>query len=58
MELSERRAKGVKDYLVSLGIKASRLKSQGFGESQPRVANDSTENRAKNRRTDFVIDAL
>ena len=58
MELSERRAKGVKDYLVSLGISTSRLKSQGFGETQPRVPNDSAINRAQNRRTDFVIDAL
>lgn len=58
MELSERRAKGVKDYLVSLGINNTRLKSQGFGETQPRVTNDSAENRAKNRRTDFVIDAM
>ncbi len=58
MELSERRAKGVKDYLASLGIETSRLKSEGFGETKPRVPNDSYENKAKNRRTDFVIDSM
>lgn len=58
MELSERRAKGVKDYLVSLGVNKDRLKSEGFGETKPRVPNDSFENRAKNRRTDFVIDSM
>ena len=58
MELSDQRAKGVKDYLVSLGISASRLKSKGYGETKPRVPNDSESNRAKNRRTDFVIDEI
>jgi outer membrane protein OmpA-like peptidoglycan-associated protein/tetratricopeptide (TPR) repeat protein len=58
MKLSENRAIGVKNYLISLGIDKDRLKSSGFGETQPRVANDNEANRAKNRRTDFVIDAL
>jgi outer membrane protein OmpA-like peptidoglycan-associated protein/tetratricopeptide (TPR) repeat protein len=55
LDLSDRRAKGVKNYLVSLGIAESRLEAKGFGESQPKVANDTAENKAKNRRTDFVI---
>lgn len=56
--LSENRAKGVRDYLVSLGIDASRLKSNGFGETQPKVANESDVSRAINRRTDFVIEGM
>lgn len=54
-ELSANRAKGVMDYLISKGIPASRLKSEGHGEDKPKVPNTSDENRAKNRRTDFVI---
>jgi outer membrane protein OmpA-like peptidoglycan-associated protein len=56
--LSEDRAKGVKDYLVSLGIDKARLTAKGFGETQPKVANDSEASRAMNRRTDFVIEKL
>ncbi|TNE70603.1 MAG: hypothetical protein EP333_10230 [Bacteroidetes bacterium] len=58
MSLSEDRAKGVKEYLISLGVDKSRLTAQGFGETKPKVPNDSDSNRAKNRRTDFVIDKL
>jgi outer membrane protein OmpA-like peptidoglycan-associated protein/tetratricopeptide (TPR) repeat protein len=53
--LSDQRAKAVKDYLVSLKINTNRLTSKGFGETLPKVANDTDKNRAKNRRTDFVI---
>lgn len=53
--LSERRANAVVAYLVSRGIAQERLSSVGYGESVPLVANDSQENRAKNRRTEFKI---
>ena len=56
--LSERRAKGVMDYIVSKGVKANRLKSEGHGESKPKVPNNSPENRAQNRRTDFLITSM
>lgn len=58
LKLSDDRANGVRNYLISLGINANRLKSKGYGETQPKVANDSESNRAKNRRTDFVIESL
>ena len=58
LDLSDRRAKGVKEYLVSLGIDAERLTAKGFGETQPKVANDNAANKAKNRRTDFVITGM
>lgn len=58
LTLSENRAQGVKDYLISKGISAKRLNSHGFGETQPKLPNDSEAARAKNRRTDFVIDKL
>jgi len=58
LALSESRAKGVKDYLVSQGIDAERLSAKGYGEAKPKVPNTSDLNRAKNRRTDFVIESL
>lgn len=58
LDLSDRRAKGVLKYLVSLGIDASRLDAKGYGESKPKVANDTPANKAKNRRTDFLIEGL
>lgn len=58
LELSEERAQGVKKYLVSLGIEAGRLDAKGYGETMPKVPNTSEGNRAKNRRTDFVIKGL
>lgn len=58
LDLSDRRAKGVKNYLVSLGIDADRLEAKGYGESKPKVANDTAVNKAKNRRTDFLIQGM
>jgi outer membrane protein OmpA-like peptidoglycan-associated protein len=56
--LSEKRAEGVKDYLVSQGIDKNRLEAKGYGQTQPKVPNTSAENKAKNRRTDFVIQKM
>ena len=58
LALSQRRAEGVRDYLISLGIKSNRLEAKGFGQTQPKVPNTSAENKAQNRRTDFVIQNL
>ena len=58
MKLSESRANGVKAYLVSLGIDTKRLSAKGYGQTQPKVPNTSAENKAENRRTDFVIESL
>ena len=58
LKLSELRAKSVKDYLVSLNIKADRMTAKGFGETIPKMPNTSEENRSKNRRTDFVLEKL
>jgi outer membrane protein OmpA-like peptidoglycan-associated protein len=55
-KLSEARARSVMDALISRGTSAARLSSAGFGSSRPLVANDSAENRAKNRRVELRID--
>ena len=56
--LSDDRARVVKEYLASQGVTKSRMQSQGFGEIQPKVENDSEEARAENRRTEFKIVGL
>jgi outer membrane protein OmpA-like peptidoglycan-associated protein len=55
MTLSLNRAKAVYDYLVANGIDARRLSYKGFGDTRPKVKNDSDVNRAMNRRTEFKV---
>ena len=40
---------------VDNDIPAARLSAKGYGSSKPCVPNDSKENMAKNRRTEFKI---
>lgn len=58
LTLSQERAESVKNYLIKLGIDKSRLKAKGYGQTLPKVPNDTAENKAKNRRTDFVIEKM
>ncbi|MEO6303765.1 MAG: OmpA family protein [Bacteroidia bacterium] len=54
--LSENRAKAVYDYLIITSkIDAARLKYKGYADLKPKVKNDTPENKAKNRRTEFKI---
>ena len=55
LKLSEKRAKTVVDYLTKKGIKGDRMTAKGYGETQPLGANDTDENKAKNRRVQFKI---
>lgn len=55
LNLSNMRAKAVFDGLVSRGIEERRLRWRGFGMNRPIAPNDTEENQAKNRRTEFVI---
>lgn len=54
-DLSEKRAKSVKDYLISNGISKNRIQCLGFGNTQPIEDNKSEEGRARNRRVEFEI---
>ena len=55
IDLSERRAKAVVDYLVQSGVAAERLSAKGYGETQPLDTNDTEDGRANNRRIEFNI---
>jgi OOP family OmpA-OmpF porin len=52
--LSERRARTVREYLISKGIAAERLIAKGYGESQPVADNKTREGRYKNRRVELI----
>ncbi len=55
LDLSERRARAVANYLIEQGVAASRLEWKGFGASRPVATNDTEQGRALNRRTEFLI---
>lgn len=55
-ELSVYRALSVHAYLLrTSGVEPVRLAPGGYGDTRPMVPNDSDENRAKNRRVEFII---
>ena len=53
--LSQQRAQAVAAYLGKTGVEMKRLQAAGLGETKPLVANDTPENRAKNRRIEFSV---
>lgn len=55
INLSENRAKSVCEYLIDNQIEEERLTFKGYGDRRPIVENNTIENRAKNRRTEFKI---
>ena len=54
MDLSNRRAKAVVDYLVGKGVSPSRLSAQGYGPDRPIADNATKLGRSKNRRVQFT----
>lgn len=53
--ISYRRAQVVADYLISKGIPAERINVVGKLDTEPLLPNTSPENRAKNRRVEFIL---
>ncbi len=57
--LSQNRAKAVYDYLIQTGgIEKFRLSYFGYGDSKPKVPNDSPEHKQMNRRTEFRVKGI
>ena len=55
LDLSKRRAESVKSELSSrFGIDASRMQTEGAGETSPAAPNDTPSNKAMNRRVEFI----
>jgi outer membrane protein OmpA-like peptidoglycan-associated protein len=55
LEISQRRADAVFEALVSLGVVAERVTTQGMGEDFPIASNETDDGRAQNRRVDVIL---
>jgi len=53
-KLSEERANSVISELVGMGIESNRLTGKGWGESKPIYQNTTPEEKAQNRRVEFI----
>lgn len=55
LQLSERRAQSVVNYLVSSGVPQGRLRAEGRGEREPRDSNETEAGRQLNRRVELFV---
>lgn len=55
LQLSQRRAEAVRDFLVQAGITPTIMSAKGLGKSDPRVPGDNELARAANRRVEIGI---
>jgi len=55
MDLSQKRAQSVRDYLVTKGIPNDLITAQGKGPDMPVAENTSSDGRAQNRRVEIVV---
>ena len=55
LELSQKRADTVMQYMISQGVNPSLVSAQGFGEKEPVASNDTPEGRAQNRRVELTL---
>ena len=53
--LSLNRAASVRDYIVARGVATNRIAIDGRGSHEPVVANDTSANKAKNRRVEIFV---
>ncbi|AFH49306.1 Peptidoglycan-associated outer membrane protein [Ignavibacterium album JCM 16511] len=54
LELSQKRADAVRDWLIRNGIDPLRIIAKGYGPDRPIASNDTPEGRQKNRRIEFT----
>jgi len=55
LNLSQRRANAVKNYLIRCGIDGSRVTAKGYGPTMPVASNATSHGRSKNRRVEFKV---
>lgn len=58
LDLSQRRADSVSQYLVNHKVDPRRIDSQGFGESQPIATNNTAVGKAQNRRVEITLQPI
>ncbi|MGB0032205.1 MAG: OmpA family protein [Candidatus Sulfotelmatobacter sp.] len=54
-QLSENRARSVRDYLVQQGVATNSVSAKGFGNTLPVATNDNAAGRQQNRRVELVV---
>lgn len=55
LDLSQRRAKSVVDWLTKAGVEGGRLEAKGFGRTKPVADNATAQGRALNRRVEVSV---
>ncbi|MDO4690825.1 MAG: OmpA family protein [Fusobacterium sp.] len=55
LELSVKRAKAIKNFLVSKGAIENNISIEGYGKQNPVATNSTEQGRARNRRVEFII---
>jgi OOP family OmpA-OmpF porin len=55
LELSQRRADAVRDFLMQNGVKAAQITTRGYGKMSPVASNDTAAGRQQNRRVEIII---
>jgi chemotaxis protein MotB len=55
LELSQKRADTVMQFMIARGVNPSLVSAQGFGEKDPVASNDTPEGRAQNRRVELTL---
>ncbi len=58
MDLSQRRAQSVANYLIAQGVSPQRLTTRGMGPDQPLGSNATESGRAQNRRVEVTLKPL
>lgn len=53
--LSENRARSVRDYLATQGVPPDSIVCKGFGKTNPVASNDTSQGRQQNRRVELVV---
>lgn len=56
LDLSQRRADAVREYLISQGVESARLEAHGYGQEHPVATNATVAGREQNRRVEFKIE--
>ena len=55
LDLSQRRAESVREYIIAKGVDPERLVAKGYGETTPIDTNKTTTGKANNRRVEFTM---
>jgi chemotaxis protein MotB len=55
LELSQKRADNVMQFMISRGVNPRLVSAQGFGEKDPVASNDTPQGQAQNRRVELTL---